>query len=51
MGICELPKNLNIISIPIEEIHKVSFKRNFEHCILFITKRFEPLMFTQVVRN
>ena len=35
------------LSIPIE----VSFKHNFEHCILLITKSFELLMFTQVVRN
>ena len=42
---------ISSLSIPIEEIPKVSFKHNFEHCILLITKRFELLMFTQVVRN
>ena len=51
LGISELSNDLNIISIPMEEPHWVSFKHNFEHCILLITKRLELLMFTQVVRN
>ena len=49
LGISELPNDLNIISIPMEEPHLVSFKHNFKHCTLPITKRLELLMFTQVV--
>ena len=39
---------ISSLSILIEELQKVSLKPNFEHCVLFITKRFELLMFTQV---
>ena len=49
LGISELSNDLNIISIPMEEPHLVSFKHNFEHCTLLIAERLELLMFTQVV--
>ena len=51
LGISELSNDLNIISIPMEEPHLVSFKHNFEHCTLLIAKRLELLMFTQVVNG
>ena len=51
LGISELPNDLNIISITMEEPHLVSFKHNFEHCTLLITKLLELLMFIQVVNG
>ena len=42
---------ISSLSIPMEEPHLVSFKHNFEHCTLFIAKRLELLMFTQVVNG
>ena len=44
LSISELSNDLNIISIPMEEPHLVSFKHNFEHCTLLIAKRLELLM-------
>ena len=51
IGIGELPNNLNIISIYSKCFTKqpLIFEYSFEHCILLIIKRFELLMFTQVV--